>query len=131
MPKMLPLLLLAPPLALLGACAAESESTPKRTPPAAEITGEARNCLQSSTIRSTKVQDDSTIDFTTTRGEVFRNTLPARCPGLAFEDRFGYQTSTGQLCNVDTVTLIYSDGRRGVTCGLGKFAPIRYRDDGG
>jgi hypothetical protein len=89
--------------------------------------GEARNCLSTMNIRSTRVIDNSTIDFTTVGGKVYRNTLPHNCPSLGFEQRFSYRTSTSQLCNVDTIRVLQSYGGRiqeGGGCGLGKFQPM-------
>jgi hypothetical protein len=90
--------------------------------------GEAENCISVTTIRSTKVIDDSTIDFKTAGGKVYRNTLPHSCPGLGFEQRFSYRTSTSQLCNVDTIRVLHSYGGRleeAGGCGLGKFQPMQ------
>ena len=113
---------------IVGACAAENEQTPRKVAPPVEIAGDPVNCVQTRNIRSSKVQDDSTIDFEMVGGTVLRNALPNSCPGLSFEGRFAHSSTTGQLCNVDTVTLLYSDGRRGVSCGLGQFVPVRYKD---
>lgn len=128
MTRMLIALTLLSGVAVVGACAADGERTPRKVAPAAEIAGDPVNCVQTRNIRSSKVQDDSTIDFEMVGGTTLRNALPNTCPGLAFEGRFAHSSTTGQLCNVDTVTLLYSDGRRGVSCGLGQFVPIRYKD---
>src|SRR5690606_23732418 len=96
--------------------------------PAAQVAGEPVNCLLTRTIRNTRVHDDYTIDFELAAGKVYRNTLPNRCPGLGFEERFSHSSTTGNLCSVDTITLLHSDGRRGVSCGLGQFVPISYTD---
>jgi hypothetical protein len=83
------------------------------------------NCIQTSNIRETRVRDDSTIDFYMNGGKVYRNKLPNSCPQLGFEERFGYETSIGQLCNVDIIhVLTSSPPMRGASCGLGQFQPI-------
>ncbi|MGL5838874.1 MAG: hypothetical protein ACRCY3_10280 [Sphingorhabdus sp.] len=90
--------------------------------------GEVRDCIQISSIRSTNVIDNNTIDFKTTGGKVYRNTLPYSCPSLGFEQRFSYRTSTSQLCSVDTIRVLQSFGggiREGAGCGLGKFQPMQ------
>lgn len=112
----------------LAACTAEPDSSATVAAPAVTVAGEQVNCIQTSRIRNTVVHDDYTIDFVMNGGEIFRNTLPARCPGLGFEERFGYQVSTGQLCRVDTITVLQSGAGRGPTCGLGPFVPVRYAE---
>jgi hypothetical protein len=83
------------------------------------------SCIQTSNIRETRVRDDSTIDFYMNGGKVYRNKLPNSCPQLGFEERFGYETSIGQLCNVDIIHVLYSGPpMRGASCGLGQFQPI-------
>jgi hypothetical protein len=65
------------------------------------------------------------IDFHMRNGKVYRNTLPMSCPNLGFEQRFSYKTTTGQLCSVDTITvLIQGSSIPGPTCGLSQFAPV-------
>ncbi len=90
--------------------------------------GEAKSCISLSSIRSTRVIDNNTIDFKTAGGKVYRNTLPYSCPSLGFEQRFSYRTSTNQLCSVDTIHVLQSFGGRleeGAGCGLGKFQPMQ------
>src|SRR5690606_13486217 len=113
----------------LAACTAEADREREIRAPAVEVVGAAENCIQTSRIRNTVVHDDYTIDFRLTGGDVYRNTLPARCPSLGFEERFAYEVSTGQLCAIDTITVIDSGAGRGLRCGLGKFVPVRYVED--
>ena len=40
--------------------------------------GEPKSCVMRSNIRSTKVINDSTIDFKMRNGDIYRNTLPNR-----------------------------------------------------
>jgi hypothetical protein len=120
-------------LALIGAgalagCTAQAEREPAVRAPAVEVVGPAVSCVQTSRIRNTVVHDDYTIDFVMDGGDVYRNTLPGRCPGLGFEERFAYQVSTGQLCRVDTITVLQTGAGRGPTCGLGPFVPVRYAE---
>lgn len=89
--------------------------------------GEPVNCIDINRIDSTNVVSNSVIDFKMRGGKVYRNTLPASCSGLVFEDRFSYRTSISRLCNVDTIRVLHSYGGRleeGVGCGLGKFQPV-------
>ena len=89
--------------------------------------GEPKSCIRRSQIRSTDVADSSTIDFKMRGGKTYRNKLPHKCSGLAFEEAFSYRTSTNDLCNVDIIHVLdQTAGRieeRGA-CGLGKFQEI-------
>jgi hypothetical protein len=83
------------------------------------------SCVPIHSIRETRVRDDRTIDFYMVGGKVYRNTLPDSCPELGFEERFGYETSIDQLCNVDIIHVLHdSPPMRGASCGLGQFQPI-------
>jgi hypothetical protein len=114
--------LLATPL-LLAACAQGEPRTAQPMVPA----GDPVNCVQTNQIRSTSVLDDQTIDFRMRNGQVMRNTLPSRCPGLGFSRAFSYRTTVGQLCNVDIITVVNQGGgpRTGASCGLGQFTPVK------
>jgi hypothetical protein len=127
--------IVAAPL-LLAACATAGDDAapaPRGGASAASLVpdGEPVNCVQRNRIRSTNVIDDQTIDFVMTNGDIYRNTLPSRCPGLGFERAFGYRTSVSQLCNVDIITVLNTGGgpRRGASCGLGQFQPMRPAPD--
>ncbi len=113
----------------LAACTVEADREGEVRAPLVEATGEPVNCIQTNRIRNTVVHDDYTIDFQMAGDLVYRNTLPLRCTGLGFEERFAHSSTTGQLCSVDTITVLHSDGGRGGTCGLGEFLPVRYPDD--
>jgi hypothetical protein len=87
-----------------------------------------RRCLSTARIRQTDILDDRTILFYL-RGnrEVFRTYLPRECPGLERNDRFSYHTTNGQLCDVDTITVLEQFGAGlspSFTCRLGDFIPI-------
>lgn len=107
-------------LAAPGA-ARDRDRVPEATP-----TGKPQHCVTTSRIRATHVRSDSVIDFEMNGGQVYRNTLPHGCPGLGFDETFGYETHTGELCSVDTITVLRpSSGMRGPTCGLGAFQPVK------
>ena len=112
-----------------AACTAAPDSSAEVRAPAVTIAGEPQDCITTSRIAGTRAHDDYTIDFEMTGGEVYRNTLSGRCPGLGFEDRFGYRVSTGRLCRLDTITVLQSGGTNGATCALGQFVPVRYVED--
>jgi len=121
-------LILAVALPALGACAQMEQDRASADIPPGNVTGEAVSCIDLRRIQSTQVHGDETIDFDVGGGEVYRNILPNRCYSLGFEERFAYETSTGQLCSTDTITVLHSDGARGTTCGLGQFLPIELNE---
>jgi hypothetical protein len=114
---------------LLAGCATSPEQAAERDAsqaakvPAATPSGPPESCIITRNIRSTKVRNDSVIDFEMAGGKIYRNTLPQSCPNLGFEERFAYKTSIGQLCSVDTITVL-RQGIDGPTCGLGQFQPV-------
>jgi hypothetical protein len=114
-------LLLAIPLT-----ASREPQVPDATP-----SGKPVDCLQLTSIRNTRIHSDSVIDFEVAGGKVYRNTLPHRCPGLGFEERYLHKTSTGDICSHDTITVLHSGGGmiEGPTCGLGKFQPVTLDKD--
>ncbi len=121
-PSMLALALL--PLAIAGCTATEKPAEPAAAPQSASAA--AKDCLSIATIRESRVIDDQTIDFITTGGKIYRNTLPHKCSSLGFEKAFTYATSLSQLCSTDIITVLHSTGgsmMRGASCGLGKFVP--------
>ncbi len=114
-------------LLALSALAAPALARPLKPEEEAKIqpAGKPVSCIQNSSIRETRVRDDCTIDFYMLGGKVYRNKLPQSCPQLGSEERFGYETSINQLCNVDIIHVLYSSPpMRGASCGLGEFQPI-------
>ncbi len=99
----------------------------KAPEPEVRTVGAPKNCVSLTQIRSTKVIDNSTIDFKMAGGKTYRNTLPGSCPGLKSENRFSYRTSLSSLCNVDIIHVLNDYGGRlqeGAGCGLGKFQQV-------
>lgn len=129
MPRRLLALSLATATVSLGACG-ELDETARVQAPMVEVAGEPVDCVQVSGIRNTVVHDDYTIDFQMLGGKVYRNTLPHRCPGLGFEERFAYEVRGGRLCRVETIKVLRPDGLRGPACGLGAFVPVHYAETG-
>jgi hypothetical protein len=105
--------------------AASASASARHAPPAAVAAGAAVDCVQTSLIEDTRVHGDSTIDFHMRNGVTYRNSLPHSCPNLGFDERFGYKTTTGQLCSIDTITVLPTGSSiPGPTCALGKFQPV-------
>ena len=116
---------------LLAACATQSGMTPHQTSQQRALAearpiGPPQDCVPLSRIRDSQVLDSRTIDFHLIGGSVFRSRLPHECPGLAFEERFAYRTSIDQLCSVDTITVLHTDGIPGPLCRLGPFQPVEF-----
>ena len=105
----------------------EADERPASKAPPVEVLGEPVDCITISRIRTTRVHDDYTIDFELPGKEIYRNTLPNRCPQLGFEESFAYEANTGQLCSIDMISVIQRGAAgRGPRCSLGKFVPVRY-----
>ena len=121
-------LLIAPAalLALSGCQAKMEDGEYVSRAPAAKVVGDAVDCLPITSIRSSTVHDDYTIDFES-GGKIWRNTLPHRCPSLGFEKAFTYETSLSSLCSTDIIYVLRNVGgrhERGAGCGLGSFVPV-------
>ena len=122
---------LGPALVLaLTACAGYEEDTDfVSDAPEARVLGAAESCISPERIRSTVVHDDRTIDFVMGGGEIYRNTLPRRCPRLGFERSISYDVRGGRLCSPEIIYVLDNTGGRldrGVGCGLGEFVPVEY-----
>lgn len=124
-------LLLTALLAPLAGCAPKEAAAPPPASPAAEVVGEALNCLPLRNYTSTVIRDDYTIDFIGAgRSKVWRVTLPNRCSGLRMADSFTYETSLSQLCRNDIIYPLQRYGNRlerGAGCGLGPFVPVKLK----
>jgi|TARA_R110000765_G_scaffold318273_2_gene410589 hypothetical protein len=119
-------IIIASALAVSGMALA-AEKTSKDDKYEIRMIGEPKSCITRSRIRSTEVIDDQTIDFKMNNGDIYRNKLPHKCSGLAFEKAFSYKTSTNQLCSVDIIHVLDQTAGRIETrgsCGLGEFQQI-------
>lgn len=94
--------------------------------PTEDTQSRSERCISISRISDTEVIDEQTIAFHMLGRDIYLNKLPRRCPGMNFGRAIGYRTHAGQLCNLDTITVIDSFGgvQRGPTCGLGHFTLI-------
>ena len=116
---MRPLLIALAAAAIAAPVAARDTNVPAATPSGAPV-----NCVRLNDVRETHVRSDQVIDFEMRDRKILRNTLPYSCPSLGFEERFTYTVSNGELCSVDTITVLQSTAGRGATCGLGQFQPV-------
>lgn len=115
-------------MAIALACAVTPAIAKTAPDPYVPTAGKALDCVPLTSIRSTNVRDDRTIDFIMNGNKIYRNTLPNSCPSLGFERRFLYKTSLSQLCSVDIITVLWNNGpglQPGASCGLGKFQPMQ------
>ncbi len=90
-----------------------------------------KQCIRVRSLRSTKVIDDLNIIFFMVGSKTYHNILPRQCHGLAREERFSYETRSGNLCNLDTIRILYQGGsglQQGNACRLGLFHPISRED---
>ena len=107
-------------LALAGPGAARDSSIPEATP-----VGTPQGCITRHRIAQSLVRSDSVIDFVMIDRKVYRVTLPQACPGLGFQERFGYTLSIDQLCSSDIITVLYQDPvGPGARCALTPFQQV-------
>jgi len=126
LPRHLAAVVLAP-LALTACAQGDPRDMPPPSP-AAEVIGEARDCLGLTQFNNTRIRDDRTIDFIGSGDKVWRVTLPNTCPGLRSDDAFTYETSLTQLCRLDIIYPLRRYGsslERGPGCGMGSFVPVK------
>lgn len=92
---------------------------------------DVERCIRVRSLRSTKIVDDLNIIFYMVGSTTYHNILPRQCHGLARQDRFSYQSRSGNLCDLDTIRILYQAGtgmQEGNACRLGKFHPISRED---
>ncbi len=107
-------------LAVADPARAEEEDSP-----------ETKRCISLVRIDHIEVIDRQHILFHMRGKKTYLNTLPHRCPGLSKHRPIMYRTSTSQLCDLDSITVLQSIGRGyqpGASCGLGKFEPVTSLD---
>lgn len=104
------------------AAADDDEETPEN----------AERCISTRMIRDTTIIDDRNIIFHVNSKKAYHNVLRRQCSGLEREDRFSYHTSSGRLCDLDTIRILYEAGlgglQEGHACSLGMFVPITDED---
>ena len=121
---------------VLASCApidepGQASATRAAVEPAVKVIGEAESCISASSIQSTSVRGDGVIDFTVTRGKVYRNYLVSGCSVLRKSDAITYEVKGIKLCSGEVVYELDNYGRgfkRGPACALGEFVPVEYAD---
>jgi len=86
----------------------------------------AERCILITRIANTHVLDDRRILFYMRGKKAYLNLLPHRCGGLGMQRRFMYETSQSQLCDLDTISVLYN---RGGEFSRGGAADSRARGD--
>ena len=84
-------------------------------------------CISAGQIEHSEVLDNQNILFHMRGDRIYRNFMPRRCPGLYRRGAFTYHSRSGQLCSVDTITVLENVGlgpRQGAVCPLGGFYPV-------
>ena len=84
----------------------------------------ARNCIQTRTLKGTAVVDDRNVLFIKKGNSIYHNLLPRECKGLSRYKQFSYTTTAGSLCNLDTIRVVDGQGRESRSCRLGYFYTI-------
>lgn len=93
--------------------------------PAATPVGKPEICIPHRRIRDTMVRNDSVIDFKMLDGTIYRATIKGGCPGLGFQERFGYSTALDRLCASDIITVLYLNPiGSGARCPVGPFQQV-------
>lgn len=88
-------------------------------------------CVSISRISRTEVIDDRTLAFFMTGGGIYLNRLDQACRDLSRRYSFSYESSTGRICNFDSITVRGDSGvgpSRVDSCGLGDFVPATEED---
>lgn len=88
-------------------------------------------CVSLQRIDRTEVLDSENILVYMRGGDIYRNRLRNRCPGLRHNRPIMYSITTSQLCDLDRITVLYNRGAGftpGASCGLGRFLPITEED---
>ena len=95
-----------------------------------EYTGKSQRWLPLSRIREIDVLDDWTLLIEMHDHTSFVTHLPNRCTGLAVNDRFTYtlRGNNSRLSDLDLITVLFTDGRAGRTCGLAKFEELSKKE---
>jgi hypothetical protein len=87
---------------------------------------EGVRCISLTRIDRTEVIDNRHIAFHMLGGDIYLNRLRRECTNLDRNRGFSYHSSTGQICAIDSISVIEdfgSDLSRGAACTLGLFLP--------
>ena len=88
--------------------------------------GKAVRCISLARIDDTEIIDNRTIVFYLRNHDIYVNRLERACPQLKPDRPFGYTTTSGMICRLDSITVFVDYGaglRRGAACTLSEFEP--------
>lgn len=89
--------------------------------------GQAKDCLQLLRVDHSSVVDDQNILFYLKNGDIYLNHLAHPAIGLDANQPFMHETTIGQICRNDTITVLEErvfGFMRGASSTLGSFEPI-------
>ncbi len=118
-------------LALVTPAAAQNEAPTDEAVNKPVIDDSTERCISVRSIKRTEIIDDRNVLFHMRRKVVYHNILSHRCVGLAREGRMSYKTSSGRLCDNDSISVLQRDSfglRAGIQCGLGMFHKMSRED---
>lgn len=112
------------PILLAGFAGAAAPAAPREDPLAGRIAGAAVDCVDQSRLGGPDIVDNRTILYRQSLGRIWRNDLPAACPGLRPNTTLIVQIYGSQLCRNDNFqTRDAGSIVNGPLCRLGKFTP--------
>lgn len=117
-------------LVLIGCSSREAHQDAMLTAPAV---GEAVSCLSADRMTARRPLGPQAMLFETLGGKLYRNELPASCPGLTRNDAMDalvFEMHGSQVCRNDSFRVVDPMAAKTVgweafpRCRLGKFIPI-------
>jgi len=94
------------------------------TDDADDVDDNSTRCINTRSLRTTEVVNDSNLLFYMAGKKIYLNVMPRECTGLSRERRFSYSTTGRSLCSADTIRILYDSGgnlHEGRLCRLGRF----------
>ena len=128
------------PLALLAACAAQTEQAPKLTDRqaadldkslAGKVAGEKKSCIDRFPASSLRAISNEVLLYEASRKLVYVNNVIGSCSGLTAGNTLVIRSFGSQYCRGDFIQVV--DLQSGIThgsCVLGDFTPYRTPDAG-
>ncbi len=89
------------------------------------FTGETTRCVNVRRLGNSDAIDDETLFFKGLGKTAYVNRLLNKCPRLASEDRFAYDTPSSQLCRGELITVMDNFGQAWGSCAIGDFEILK------